>query len=147
VISYLHNQGISHNDIKDENLIFSDIGSRLIKIIDFGSACYHQNIYTREFCGSEDYASPEVVNIKKYSLIKQDIWSLGILLFIMLTGEAPFQAYKDLEQDSQTWRNKTQTRLKDKSQELLEVMDGILSLESERWSIQQIINSSWIQKS
>lgn len=87
-IYHLHNHGIVHRDIKDENIIVDENG--IIKLIDFGSAGYTKQGPFDVFVGTIDYASPEVLGGEKYEGKPQDIWALGILLYTMLYKENPF---------------------------------------------------------
>ena len=87
-IYHLHNHGIAHRDIKDENIIVDENG--IIKLIDFGSAGYTKQGPFDVFVGTIDYAAPEVLGGEKYEGKPQDIWALGILLYTMLYKENPF---------------------------------------------------------
>ncbi|RCK64501.1 Serine/threonine-protein kinase PSK1 [Candida viswanathii] len=87
-IYHLHQNGIVHRDIKDENIIVDEKG--VIKLIDFGSAGYVRQGPFDVFVGTIDYASPEVLRGEKYEGKPQDIWALGILLYTMLYKENPF---------------------------------------------------------
>ncbi|KAK6891951.1 Serine/threonine-protein kinase PSK1 [Candida tropicalis] len=87
-IYHLHQNGIVHRDIKDENIIIDEKG--VIKLIDFGSAGYVRQGPFDVFVGTIDYASPEVLRGEKYEGKPQDIWALGILLYTMLYKENPF---------------------------------------------------------
>lgn len=87
-INHLHNNGIVHRDIKDENLIIDANG--VIKLIDFGSAAYIKQGPFDVFVGTLDYAAPEVLNGLPYEGKPQDVWSLGILLYTLIYKENPF---------------------------------------------------------
>lgn len=89
-IHYLHRKNIAHRDIKPENLLM-DSNFR-IKLCDFGwSNWMSKKMVRKSVCGTYEYMPPEVVNEKPQTL-KADLWSLGILLYEMLHGKAPFQA-------------------------------------------------------
>lgn len=87
-INHLHNNGIVHRDLKDENLIIDNNG--VIKLIDFGSAAYVKTGPFDVFVGTLDYAAPEVLNGLPYEGKPQDVWSLGILLYTLIYKENPF---------------------------------------------------------
>lgn len=89
-IHYLHRKNIAHRDIKPENLLI-DSNFR-IKLCDFGwsNVMSKKNVRT-SVCGTYEYMPPEVVNEQPQTL-KTDLWSLGILLYEMLHGKAPFRA-------------------------------------------------------
>lgn len=87
-IGYLHEKNIVHNDIKDENIIVTT--ELKVTIIDFGSATFDDGEKTRIYCGSETYTSPEVLSGARFNRVGQEIWSLGVLLFVMVYGENPF---------------------------------------------------------
>ncbi|KAF9433285.1 hypothetical protein BGZ76_009664 [Entomortierella beljakovae] len=88
-INHLHSNKIVHRDIKDENVILDQNGK--IQLIDFGSSAYlKEGKKFDTFCGTLDYAAPEVLTGKKYEGRKQDIWALGILLYTLIYKENPF---------------------------------------------------------
>ena len=89
-IEYLGKLNIAHRDIKPENLLIDK--NKRIKIVDFGlSNNYQKNELLSTACGSPFYAAPEMVRGEKYSGIKIDIWSSGIVLYAMLCGFLPFE--------------------------------------------------------
>ena len=100
-VEYLHNNHICHRDIKPENIMFSkknDFDS--IKIIDFGLSAQHLNyLYNKEFCGTFLYMAPEQIEKKLY-YYSVDIWSIGILMFMLLNkGKHPFYQKGDKKED------------------------------------------------
>ena len=91
-IKYLHSKQICHRDIKPENIMLSrenDLTS--IKIIDFGlSAQNFDKLLNNNYCGTYIYMAPELIEKKLY-FISVDIWSIGILMYILLNkGKHPF---------------------------------------------------------
>lgn len=87
-VKHLHDQGIVHRDIKDENIIVDSQG--FVKIIDFGSAAYVKSGPFDVFVGTIDYAAPEVLGGSPYEGKPQDIWAIGILLYTIVFKENPF---------------------------------------------------------
>ncbi|KRX08504.1 Protein kinase-like domain [Pseudocohnilembus persalinus] len=93
-ISYIHNKNIVHRDIKLENMLIDS--NRQIKMIDFGfSICIPQDKKLRIFCGTPSYMSPEIVSKIEYNGQKADIWALGVLLHVLLSGKFPFRGAND----------------------------------------------------
>lgn len=95
-VAYCHSKGIVHRDLKPENiLIQSSSNDKLsIKIIDFGaSSTFKSKQKLTEKTGTPYYIAPEV--IKKNYNSKCDIWSCGVILFILLSGEPPFNGSDD----------------------------------------------------
>lgn len=94
-LSFIHSMGIAHRDLKPENLLLDKQGN--LKIADFGLACLYRNPETgaprtsSTPCGSLPYIAPEVLE-PGYSPDKADVWSSGIILFVLLTGINPWDA-------------------------------------------------------
>ncbi|ROL50411.1 Striated muscle preferentially expressed protein kinase [Anabarilius grahami] len=89
-LDYLHSRRILHLDIKPENIIVTYMN--VVKIIDFGSAQTFNPLFLKQFCppiGTLDYMSPEML---KGDVVgpPADIWSIGVLTYIMLSGRLPF---------------------------------------------------------
>ena len=89
-LEYIHSKNIVHRDLKPENLLINK--NNILKIIDFGLSNYNKNNELLDTpCGSPCYAAPEMIAGKKYVGNYIDIWSSGIILFVMLCGYLPFQ--------------------------------------------------------
>lgn len=91
-VHYCHHRGVYHRDLKPENLLLGDEGE--LKITDFGFSAmrsYGAHLL-RTNCGSPHYCAPEVWNGRQdgYDGRKNDAWSCGIILYVMLTGKQPF---------------------------------------------------------
>ncbi|WWC85589.1 uncharacterized protein L201_000453 [Kwoniella dendrophila CBS 6074] len=88
-LDYCHRNSIVHRDLKIENILISKNGN--IKIIDFGlSNLYSPTRHLSTFCGSLYFAAPELLNAKAYTGPEVDVWSFGIVLYVLVCGKVPF---------------------------------------------------------
>ncbi len=90
-VSYLHDNNVIHRDIKLENILVAsqtDDNFMDIKMIDFGSSLFKTNTLLKDSVGSVNYIAPEVI-LGKYNE-KCDLWSCGVLMYTLLSGEMPF---------------------------------------------------------
>ena len=95
-VTIMHSHSICHRDIKLENILITDRGR--VKIIDFGFGIQVQdNQKLKVFCGTASYMAPEIIRKQEYSGFATDIWALGIVLYVMLTGRFPFKAKTEKE--------------------------------------------------
>ena len=90
-IDYCHNHNICHRDIKPENFLIGRDG--WVRLIDFGLAVeVEKDKLISLACGSFSYAAPEVIQCRAYNPYKSDMWGLGILLYVLLTNDVPYDA-------------------------------------------------------
>lgn len=88
-LDYCHRNSIVHRDLKIENILISKTGD--IKLIDFGlSNLYSPRGQLKTFCGSLYFAAPELLNAKHYIGPEVDVWSFGIVLYVLVCGKVPF---------------------------------------------------------
>ncbi|KAI8364740.1 uncharacterized protein BYT42DRAFT_167466 [Radiomyces spectabilis] len=88
-LDYCHRNSIVHRDLKIENILISQSGH--IKIIDFGlSNLFSPRSQLRTFCGSLYFAAPELLNAKEYTGPEVDVWSFGVVLYVLVCGKVPF---------------------------------------------------------
>jgi serine/threonine-protein kinase HSL1, negative regulator of Swe1 kinase len=94
-LSYCHRINIFHRDLKPENVLL-DRETLQVKLVDFGMAALQpQGSKLTTPCGSPHYAAPEVIAMKPYDGSKADIWSCGVMLYVLLTGLPPFNISGD----------------------------------------------------
>ncbi|KAF3393344.1 Protein kinase kin1 [Talaromyces pinophilus] len=88
-LDYCHRNSIVHRDLKIENILISKTGD--IKIIDFGlSNLFSPRSHLRTFCGSLYFAAPELLQARQYTGPEVDVWSFGIVLYVLVCGKVPF---------------------------------------------------------
>ncbi|XP_059638115.1 CBL-interacting serine/threonine-protein kinase 1-like [Cornus florida] len=91
-VSYCHNKGVYHRDLKLENVLVDAKGN--IKISDFGLSALPQHFrddgLLHTTCGSPNYVAPEILNNRGYDGATSDTWSCGVILYVILTGYLPF---------------------------------------------------------
>ncbi|NXM64625.1 DAPK2 kinase, partial [Illadopsis cleaveri] len=98
-VEYLHARLIAHFDLKPENIMLQekDVPKPWIKIIDFGLAQQLEDGITfKSLCGTPQYIAPEVINYEPLSPAT-DMWSIGVITYILLSGLSPFQGETDAE--------------------------------------------------
>ncbi|KDQ22866.1 hypothetical protein PLEOSDRAFT_1069072 [Pleurotus ostreatus PC15] len=88
-LDYCHQNSVVHRDLKIENILISQTGN--IKIIDFGlSNLYDPMSRLSTFCGSLYFAAPELLNARVYTGPEVDVWSFGVVLYVLVCGKVPF---------------------------------------------------------
>ena len=88
-VEYCHRHKIVHRDLKPENLLLDE--NLNVKIADFGlSNIMTDGNFLKTSCGSPNYAAPEVINGKLYAGPEVDVWSCGVILYVLLVGRLPF---------------------------------------------------------
>jgi len=88
-VEYCHRHKIVHRDLKPENLLLDE--GLNVKIADFGlSNIMTDGNFLKTSCGSPNYAAPEVINGKLYAGPEVDVWSCGVILYVLLVGRLPF---------------------------------------------------------
>ncbi|XP_074794810.1 death-associated protein kinase 2-like isoform X4 [Natator depressus] len=98
-VAYMHGRHIAHFDLKPENIMLleKDVPHPKIKIIDFGLAQKLEDGVTfKSLCGTPQYVAPEVINYEPLSSAT-DMWSIGVITYILLSGMSPFQGETDAE--------------------------------------------------
>ncbi|GJS45349.1 CBL-interacting serine/threonine-protein kinase 23-like protein [Tanacetum coccineum] len=92
-VDYCHSRGVFHRDLKPENLLLDASGC--LKVSDFGLSALPQQVredgLLHTTCGTPNYVAPEVINNKGYDGAKADLWSCGVILFVLMAGYLPFE--------------------------------------------------------
>ena len=155
-VEYMHSKGVAHLDLKLENIMLGH--NFQLKIIDFdgSQSLSSQNDVSR---GTSGYRAPELMNGNCKDFTAADIYSMGIILYILKTGEFPFQEGKKgnmnlsslhlkFISDKQAFWDEKCARFGPEffSQDFIELIDGMLEYDSlQRWEIEDIKNSRWLQ--
>ena len=137
-VDFLHSREILHRDVKDENVIINHQFS--CKLIDFGSATFFKpgQLFST-FYGTVEYCSPEVLRGSPYSGPELEMWSLGVLLYIIMFGENPFYNTED------TLRAELHPPHNDASASCWELVEACLEAEpSKRASLWYIKEHEWV---
>ena len=152
-VRYCHEIKIVHRDLKPENILYKSFEEdSLIKISDFGIAKYlisNQGIKMYTGCGTPNYIAPEIIKGNKAYTDKVDIWSLGVLFYVMLCGYPPFVSEKD-EEDLNDIIVKgdfqfPESEWKGVSEAAKDLIRKMIVLDpSKRLSAKQVLNHEWM---
>ncbi|CAK7201336.1 Chk1 protein kinase [Sporothrix eucalyptigena] len=161
--SFLHSKGVAHRDLKPENILLSESGN--LKLADFGMATMFEYKGSRKqsstTCGSPPYIAPEVlacsrpqpgVPPKKYDPELVDIWSCGVILFVLLVGNTPWDEpvptsweYYEYEQKKGHSSDPLWERV---PQAALSLLRGMMSIDTQqRFSFSRIRQHPWFTRS
>jgi len=150
-VFYMHSKGVVHRDLKPENILIEKLNEDniFIKLIDFGTSNYFDNRTKFSYkIGTAYYIAPEV--IKQSYNNKCDLWSCGVILYILLSGMAPFDGKNDHEImenvmkgaynfDDEIWENV--------SEDAKRLIRNLIRFDpNKRYSAEQAYNDPWIQK-
>ncbi|ODV97003.1 hypothetical protein PACTADRAFT_48782 [Pachysolen tannophilus NRRL Y-2460] len=150
-IKYLHEQEISHRDLKLDNLMVNNKG--ILKIIDF-DAMTQNNFQSFGIVGSKKYLAPEVYSKLSYNPIKIDIWSIGIILYYMINRKYPWDIANLNDQNYNNFYNKLitiyefqNTNNEKMTKDLIKFISKLLDVDPEtRISIKEFPNFNWFKK-
>ncbi|OIW18625.1 hypothetical protein TanjilG_13377 [Lupinus angustifolius] len=148
-IDFCHSRGVYHRDLKPENLLLDEDGN--LKVSDFGLSAFSEEHLRQDgllhtTCGTPAYVSPEVIAKKGYDGAKADLWSCGVILYVLLAGFLPFQdenlmvMYKKIYKGdfkSPPWFSSEARRL------ITKLLDPNPNT---RITISKIMDSSWFKK-
>ncbi|XP_014896329.1 serine/threonine kinase 17a like [Poecilia latipinna] len=148
-VAFLHRNNVVHLDLKPQNILLTSarpLGD--IRIVDFGLSRRMDKIAeVREILGTPEYVAPEILNYEPIS-IATDMWSIGVLIYVMLTGESPFLG----DDKQETFLNISQVNV-DYSQDTFEgisslAVDFIKSLlvknPRKRATAEECLNHPWL---
>lgn len=150
-IYYLHSFGIAHRDLKPENILMTSTeDDAQPKLVDFGLS---KIIGPTQTCndpfGTLSYVAPEVLQQKPYNK-KVDLWSLGVIIYLLLSGTLPFDDDDDREIARQTIHEQVDFSYhvwNDVPQEAKDLISGLLEKESEnRMNLQDVLVHPWLIK-
>ena len=150
-INYCHKNGICHRDLKPENILLlnkenENEENNKIKIIDFGLSQYISDKKLNSRVGTAYYVSPEVLS-GEYTQ-KCDVWSIGIILCVLLTGEPPFNGANDsiIYNKIKNYNYHFSHKWRNISIEAKDLVSHMLVPENIRYDINQVISHPWFKK-
>ena len=149
-IEYCHKNGICHRDLKPENLLYLNEGpekNNPIRVIDFGLSQYispDKKLSTK--VGTAYYVAPEI--LKGEYTEKCDVWSAGVILYIFLSGDPPFNGASDsviygkIAQMKFTFPEKKWSKISNDAKDLIKHM---IAPEKERYTARQVLDHPWFK--
>ena len=150
-VNYCHKNKIIHRDLKPENILISQRnkkGFNIIKIIDFGTAILF-NKKDKKLAGSIYYLSPEIISKNRNYTEKCDIWSCGIIMYILLSGRPPFNGDSDEDILKKIMRNNIDLEKYPWSVISLEAKDLLKKLlefdPKKRITAEEALNHEWFE--
>jgi len=161
VVNYMHSMGVVHRDLKPENLLFDTTADDAqLKVVDFGFARLRPELESGMLtpCFTLPYAAPEVLDTALMAGQEGynescDLWSLGVILFVMLSGKAPFYSRSKTDSASSIMRRikEGDIRLEGESWRYVSssarnLTKGLLTVDPrKRFSMDQLKKSSWVE--
>ena len=153
-LEYLHSKSIIHRDLKPENILCESKESDVVKITDFGlSRIISKESLAKTMCGTPLYVAPEILTGKEYNASKIDVWSCGVILYVMACGFPPFSGSDD-DGNRKLFDNIQHANYEfrspywdDKSDELKDLISKMLVVDIDRrYSIEECMNHPFMRK-
>jgi len=153
-VSYLHENGIVHRDLKLQNFVYESETSSHVKLIDFGfsKVCVEKGMKMTERLGTPGYMAPEVLD-RSYTS-KCDVWSLGVIAFVLVAGFTPFSNSSMSESAIEASIRSRKYQLKDQKRidlweavscEAKKFIDKLLTVEpAQRPTAAEALQDAWI---
>lgn len=149
-VAYIHAQGFVHRDLKPENLLLkSKKNDSDIKICDFGFAKKISDITDNESaCGTPGYVAPEVLRGDKAYGAEADIWSVGVICYVLMVGYPPFydedqrKLFKKIKEGRYHFHEDYWKDISLDAQDLIKKM--LTVKQTDRWTARQLLNHPWI---
>ncbi|TGZ67723.1 hypothetical protein CRM22_004642 [Opisthorchis felineus] len=148
-VEYIHNQGVLHLDLKPENILCLSKSSFKIKIIDFGLARFYGESDVRVLFGTPEFVSPEVISYEPVTPAA-DMWSVGVICYVMLSGLSPFMG----DSQGETLANIIRVKYDFDYQEFEEISEGardfirmlLIKDPRKRMTASDCLQHSWIKR-
>ncbi|TPX33615.1 hypothetical protein SmJEL517_g03556 [Synchytrium microbalum] len=148
-IDHCHQAGVTHRDLKLENILLDDDGN--VRVADFGlgrsfneRGLYEVEPYLGTFCGTPVYAGPELILHRAYQGSKADVWAMGVVLYAMVAGNMPF-ASPTLAGLYEAIVHGVWSKPKDISESLLDLLQSMFIVNAEnRIDVEGIMKHKWI---
>jgi len=148
-VDYLHSNGIAHRDLKPENLLSAgDSEKEVIKIADFGFSKNFGEEKLMTSCGSPGYVAPEVLTSESYDK-SVDMWSVGVIIYILLCGYPPFYAdnapalFKKIMDVKYDFDDASWDEVSDDAKNLIRHL--LVKDPKERYTAKQCLEDPWVQ--
>ncbi|KAI4332543.1 hypothetical protein L6164_017444 [Bauhinia variegata] len=147
-VGFCHARGVYHRDLKPENLLLDENGN--LKVSDFGLSAVSDQIRQdglfHTFCGTPAYVAPEVLGRKGYDGVKVDLWSCGVILFVLMAGYLPFHDQNIMAMYKKIYKGEFRCP-RWFSPELSNLLSRLLVTNPEnRISIPEIMENKWFKK-
>ncbi|ESQ55521.1 hypothetical protein EUTSA_v10025024mg [Eutrema salsugineum] len=147
-VTFCHARGVYHRDLKPENLLLDENGN--LKVSDFGLSAVSDQIRQdglfHTFCGTPAYVAPEVLARKGYDAAKVDIWSCGVILFVLMAGYLPFHDRNVMAMYKKIYKGEFRCP-RWFSPELTKLLSRLLVTNPEkRFTFPEIMENSWFKK-